>query len=380
MRVRPLRGRTAPGIGTASVAEPQPFGLRRREQPDAPTQVDHFAGHTHHGGDDRRVAGQPAHRLGREQGARLGAGQRLARPSEPVAQGLEVDGDEQLALGVLGRGVGRGHRTLDQGDQGLTPTLVAGPKVALTVDRLRRGQWAERRLEDGPPLDIEGQPVLRQPALVHPWLGQRHEPLHRVLLGLQLTVEPIPSEQRRPQLTAPARALPDRHLDQTLEHGRLCFVDEERAQLVGLGHDHGGTAGGQNAGQHGILDRRVAGHCECLRDRHHGRRSPRLQRWRMTPHPLNRSQCQGTGTGLAAVHRLGRDDHPGGFSGHDEPVDLAHHRLELGRPTAPQLVSETVVGLTRGRPQLASLLKRQSPCHALIVHTSTDTWQSCPQA
>ncbi len=68
-----------------------------------------------------------------------------------------------------------------------------------------------------------------------------------------------------------------------------------------------------------------------------------------------RTHCTGVsasapGTGLAPAHRLGRDDDARGLPRDDQPVDLAHHRFELGRPTAPELVAEAHEGLARGEP------------------------------
>jgi hypothetical protein len=81
------------------VAQPQPLGLCRGEEPFIHAQVDHRPGHPQHRGDDRGVAGEPPHRLGREQGARLGTSHGDPSPAQAAAQRLQVDGDENADNG-----------------------------------------------------------------------------------------------------------------------------------------------------------------------------------------------------------------------------------------------------------------------------------------
>ena len=200
MRVRPLTRHVAPRIGAVPVAEPQPLDLRGGEQPHVHAEVDHRARDTQHRGDDRGVTRQAPHRLGREQGAGLRPTHAHPRTTQPTAQGLQVDGDEQLALGVPRPLVGGRNRTADQRHQRLTATAVARAQVTLTIDRLRRRQRTQRRLQHRLALRVQRQPVLRHTHLVHERLRQRHEPLRRVLLPLQLHRPP------RTSPTAPVAA------------------------------------------------------------------------------------------------------------------------------------------------------------------------------
>ncbi|HEX2770910.1 MAG TPA: hypothetical protein VHN18_00595, partial [Micromonosporaceae bacterium] len=110
-------------------------------------------------GDQGRVAGQAAHGLGAEQGARVRTADHRAGP-EPFAELVDVDGDEQLRLGGRGHRLSGGDGPPHDLDQGVAAALVAGAQVRAVLRGPGRGQGPQGRLEDGPALHVEGQAVL----------------------------------------------------------------------------------------------------------------------------------------------------------------------------------------------------------------------------
>ena len=296
--------------------------------------------------------------------------------TEPAAQGLEVDGDEQLALRAPGRLVGRRDRSAHQGDERVAASPVARAQVALTVDRLRRRQRTQRRLEHRLALRRRGSAGTPPHPLVDARLRQRHEPLRpRPAPAAAGRRAPYGRQQLRPQLPALARHRPRTAIrDQPVQHRRpapprtssgssLSASDTTTAALR-TGNTPDSTA--SLTGALPATANACATDTTCTGPTRHRRRS-------MPPHPRHRRQGVGARPGLSAADRLRRDDHPRRLPRHDHRVDVAHHLLELGRTGTPQLALDPSARLGPGRDPRQSLVEWNSPCHALIVQVSYDT-------
>lgn len=198
-------------------------------------------------------------------------------------------------------------------------------------------------------------------------LGQGDEPLPGVLLGLQLTVEPVPRQQRRAHHPAPARAVLLGHGHQPLQHVGLGAVGEQRAQPVGLGDDHGRRAHGQPPRVDGVLHRRVGRLAERLRHRDHLLRPAGAGRGGVVTHPLGHGHHRRPAGCLAAAHRLPHDSYPRGVTRQTQLIDVAEQSVQPCRAATgrrlPQRGVETAERLARRGNPLASLLKAQAPLH-----------------
>ena len=159
------------------------------------------------------------------------------RRPEPVLEVLVAHGEQQGGLVVLAPLVPGRDGPADQGEEGVAAAPVRRAQVALPVDQLRRGQRVEGGLEDGLALHVQGEPVLERLRAGVDRLREPDERLPHALPVLQDVLAPVRGQQAVTQVPAAGRAVLLGHRDQPFEHVRLGAVGEQRAQLVGLGHD-----------------------------------------------------------------------------------------------------------------------------------------------
>jgi hypothetical protein len=206
--------------------------------------------------------------------------------AEPVPEVLVAHGEQLGGPGGLADLVPGRDGPADEADQGVAAAPVAGAQVAFPVDRPRRRQRPERRLQHGLALDVQGQAVLEGAGPGVGRLGQADEGLAHALLVLQHAVAAVPGDQGVAEHAAPGRAVLLGHRDQPLEDVWFGTVGEQGAEPVGLGEDRGRGPHRQPPGLDRFTDRGVDPLAERGRHRHHLSRTTGDRRRGVVAHPL----------------------------------------------------------------------------------------------